>query len=78
MEDGKQLASGTEDELKRKAFREFWMGKMVLGFGDDLDQVRQVSLSLFFRFFSTSFLFVCLFVEKAIYMDAIGCGRKRV
>ncbi|CED82836.1 Ribosome-assembly protein 3 [Phaffia rhodozyma] len=31
----------TEEELKRKKFREFWMGKMVVGFGQDLDTVRQ-------------------------------------
>lgn len=32
----------TEEELKRKRFRSFWMGKLVSGFGDDLDVVRQV------------------------------------
>ena len=36
--------AGGEAE-KKKRFREFWMGKLVRGFGEDLDVVRQVSAS---------------------------------
>ncbi|KAL7414858.1 hypothetical protein BDY24DRAFT_414059 [Mrakia frigida] len=31
----------SEEDLKKKKFREFWMGKLVKGFGEDLDVVRQ-------------------------------------
>lgn len=39
-------ADGGEAE-KKKRFREFWMGKLVQGFGGDLDVVRQVSPLLY-------------------------------
>jgi hypothetical protein len=39
----KELSQAEKDEEeKKKTFRGFWMGKLVEGFGNDLDVVREV------------------------------------
>jgi len=45
MDGVEEETTTSEEDLKKKKFREFWMGKLVKGFGEDLDVVRQVSSS---------------------------------
>lgn len=48
MDGVEEETSTSEEEMKKKKFREFWMGKLVKGFGEDLDVVRQVSFDASF------------------------------